>query len=297
MEVTAPSSSVGQQAQLPLGLGLPYTQRHVEILRHLDENRFVHTGQFQRLFGVDRVFRDLKILTDHGLIEQPKAQWVWQRVEGGGSRPRIHSLANPGAALLRKLKLSSRKRDWAELNRNLSPAWFVLNAPHELGVVDAHVSFLRGVAARPDHTLGTANTRAISIPGRERSIFPDKLLVAGREGSLPVVLPIEVDRSTMPNVRRAQPDLSYLGEKFATYHVYAYAGMPELEFGTPRFRVLTAVDGGEAKMRNVARTAFETSGGTAPDRFLVTSLASLREGDPFGIPWMNAAGEWVRLEV
>jgi len=111
------------------------------------------------------------------------------------------------------------------------------------------------------------------------------------------VLPIEVDRSTEPNVRRAQSNLSYLGEKFAAYHVYAYAGMPLLEFGTPRFRVLTAVDGGEAKMRNVARTAWETCDGTAANRFLVTSLASLREGDPFEIPWMNAAEERVRLEV
>jgi len=120
MEAAAPSREK-QQAQLPLGLGLPYTQRHIDILRHLDENRFMHTGQFQRLF-VQRVFRDLKLLTDHGLIEQPRAQWVWQRVEGGGSRPRIHSLANPGAALLRKLKYSSRKRDWAELNRNIFDA-------------------------------------------------------------------------------------------------------------------------------------------------------------------------------
>ncbi len=295
MEAAAPSREK-QQAQLPLGLGLPYTQRHIDILRHLDENRFMHTGQFQRLF-VQRVFRDLKLLTDHGLIEQPRVQWVWQHVEGGGSRPRIHSLANPGAALLRKLKYSSRKRDWAELNRNLSDAWFLLNIAHELGIVDAHVSFLKGVALRPGHTLETATTRAISVPGRERSIFPDKILIVGREGSLPVVLPIEVDRSTEPNVRRAQSNLSYLGEKFAAYHVYAYAGMPLLEFGTPRFRVLTAVDGGEAKMRNVARTAWEIGDGTAANRFLVTSLASLREGDPFEIPWMNAAQEWVRLEV
>lgn len=296
MEAVASSSAV-RQSQLPLGLELPYTQRQIDILRYLDENRFVHTGQFQRIFGVERVFRDLKFLTGQGLIEQPKAQWVWRRREGGGSKPRIHSLANPGAFVLRKLKLSSRKRDWAELNRNLSDAWFLLNVPHELGIVDAHVSFLRGVAARPDHSLETATTKAISIPGRERSVFPDKLLIAGRAGSMPVVLPIEVDRSTEPNVRRAQSNLSYLGEKFAAYHVYAYAGMPELEFGTPRFRVLTAVEGGEAKMRNVARTAFETSGGTAPDRFLVTSLASLRENDPFEIEWLNAAGERVRLAV
>jgi hypothetical protein len=29
----------------------------------------------------------------------------------------------------------------------------------------------------------------------------------------------------------------------------------------------------------------------------VTSLSELQEGDPFEIPWMNAAEEWVRLAV
>ena len=231
-----------------------------------------------------------KFLTDHGLIEQPKAQWVWRRVEGGGSRPRIHSLANPGAALLRKLKLSSRKRDWAELNRNLSDAWFVLNVPHELGVVDAHVSFLRGVAARPDHSLETAATTAISIPGRERSIFPDKILIARGRAACPSCCP---SRSTdRPN--------RTCGARSPTFRTWPRSsrpitsmptpGCPSSNSARPRFRVLTAVEGGEAKMRNVARTAFEISGGTAPDRFLVTSLASLREGDPFEIEWMNAAG-------
>jgi hypothetical protein len=95
------------------------------------------------------VSRDLQSLTTRGLIEQPKAQWVWRRVEGGGSRPRIHSLANGGATVLRRLKLSARKRDWAELNRSLSPAWFILNVPHELAVVDASISFRLGVAKRP----------------------------------------------------------------------------------------------------------------------------------------------------
>ncbi len=296
MEAAAPSSTI-RQAPLPLDVGLPYTVRQIDMLRELAEQRFITTDQFRRLYGVQRIFRDLKFLTDRGLIEQPKAQWVWRRREGGGSKPRIHSLANPGAALLRKLKRSTQKRDWAELNRNLTEAWFILHVPHELAIVDAHIAFRRGIAARPDHTLETAATRAISIPGRARSIFPDRILIAGREGNLPVVLAIEVDRSTEPNVRRSHSDLSHLFEKFVAYHVYAHAGMPELEFGTPRFRVLTAIEGGEAKMRNVARTAYETSDGTAPDRFLVTSLASLREGDPFAIEWMNAAEERVRLEV
>ena len=197
--------------------------------------------------------------------------------------------------MLRALKLCTRKRDWAELNRTLSPAWFILNVPHELAVVDAYISFRLGVGKRPDLSLAAAQTKALSIPGR--SVFPDKTLIAGREGAVPVALPMEIDRATEPNVRRAASELSHLADKFAAYHVYAHSGMHQMDFGTPRFRILTAVAGGEAKMRNVARTAFEICDGTAVDRFLVTSLSALQKGDPFEIPWMNAAEEEVRLEV
>jgi hypothetical protein len=290
------------QPRFPFAADLELTPRQLSMLRDLDENRFMTTAHFQRLHG-QRAVRDTQFLSGKGYIEQPAAQWVWRRREGGGSRPRVHSLANPGAVLLRELKLSSRKRDWAELNGNLSPAWFVLNIAHELAVVDVRIAFRLGVAKRPDHRLlstealtGSA-VRSLKVPGRERHIFPDWLPVLGRDGCEPVVLATEVHRGSEPFVRRAQPELSDVFDKYDAYHVYASAERHIADFGTARLRVLTAVEGGEAMMRSAARTAFEISDGTAPDRFLVTSLASLREGDPFEIPWLNAAGQWVRLEV
>ena len=139
--------------------------------------------------------------------------------------------------------------------------------------------------------------RSLSIPGRERFIFPDWLPVLGRENCDPVVASVEMDRGTMPNIRRAGSDLSDLAEKFAAYHVYAHADQHLIDFGTPRFRVLTIVEGGKAKMRNVARTAFEMCDGTAPDRFLVTTFERIVTGDPFEIGWLNAAEQPVRLAV
>jgi hypothetical protein len=50
-------------------------------------------------------------------------------------------------------------------------------------------------------------------------------------------------------------------------------------------------------IRTAARTAFGICDGTAPDRFLVTSLEQLRQGDSFEVLWLNAAGQWVHLEV
>jgi hypothetical protein len=139
--------------------------------------------------------------------------------------------------------------------------------------------------------------RSLSIPGRERFVFPDWLPVFGRENCAPVVASVEMDRGTMPNIRRAGSDLSDLAEKYEAYQIYAHAEQHLIDFGTPRFRVLTIVDGGEAKVRNVARTAFEMCDGTAPDRFLVTSLERVVAGDPFEIEWLNAAEQAVKLAV
>jgi len=295
MQAIAPA--VGPQARLPLGIDLSLTERQLSMLCDLDQNRFMSTAQFQRLYG-QRAVRDLQSLTERGLIEQPEAQWVWRRRKGGGSRKRIHALANPGDAVLRELKLVDRKgRDFTELNRDLSPARFALRVPHQLAVVDVALAFRPGLDARPDPTLRTATTRKLTIPGRERSIFPDKTLIAGRQECLPVVLPVEVDRSTEPNMRRPEAVLDELAEKFELYNLYAESERPLVDFGTPHFHVLTAVSGGEAKMRNVARTAFGICGETAPDRFLVTSLAALEEGDPFEVPWLNAAEEPILLGV
>src|SRR4051812_28291007 len=290
------------QPRLPLITGLELTKRQQSMLCDLDENRFMTTAHFQRLYG-QRAVRDAQFLTERGYIEQPKAQWVWRRREGGGSRPKIHSLANPGAALLRALKLSTRKRDWAELNSHLSPAWFVLNVPHELAVVDVRIAFRLGVAKRPDHQLLSTQAltgsaiHSLKIPGREQHIFPDWLPVIGHEECAPVVLANEVHRGTEPFIRRAQPELSDVYDKYDAYHVYASAERHLADFGTARFRVLTIVEGGEAMMRTAAQTAFGICDGNAPDRFLVTSLASLRAGDPFEIAWLNAAEQKVRLAV
>src|SRR4051812_6883627 len=80
------------QPRLPLITGLELTKRQLSMLCDLDENRFMTTAHFQRLYG-QRAVRDAQFLTGKGYIEQPEAQWVWRRREGGGSRPKIHALA------------------------------------------------------------------------------------------------------------------------------------------------------------------------------------------------------------
>jgi hypothetical protein len=61
--------------------------------------------------------------------------------------------------------------------------------------------------------------------------------------------------------------------------------------------VLTVTTGGEGKVENVAQTALEVCDGMGVGRFLVTNFATLEQGDPFAVPWFDACGNEVRLEI
>ena len=47
----------------------------LQILQDLDEHRFMHTGQFQRLYG-QRAKRDLQHLTEQGMIGTASTKWA-----------------------------------------------------------------------------------------------------------------------------------------------------------------------------------------------------------------------------
>jgi hypothetical protein len=113
---TATETRRSVQPRFTFAADLDLSQRQLAMLCDLEQWRFVSTAQFQRLYG-QRAVRDTQFLKARGYIEHPDAQWVWRRVKGGGSRPRIHSLANPGAALLRELKLTTRRE------RPAGPVW------------------------------------------------------------------------------------------------------------------------------------------------------------------------------
>ena len=135
--------------------------------------------------------------------------------------------------------------------------------------------------------------RSLLVPGRDRRLVPDWTITLGMAGSAnePSLFFIEKDKSTEPNRRYRSPELQSLAFKFAGYLAYARARQQLRQFGLKNFRVLTITDGGETKMANVARTAFEVTGGVGVERFLVTSSAELSAVGPLRCGWLNAAGQ------
>ncbi len=282
------------------------TQRDLSILLDLYDNRFMSTRQLQTLYGA-RVFRRLHRLFTYGYIDRPRAQRIWRMREGGGSNPGIYAIANRGARTLAAFGvIEADRRDFSERNREL--AEFSLRIPHELAVSDVRVAFRRACALRGDVRLGHAeelargqNARALVVPGRDGLLYPDWIFTLAQNGSArhePSLFFLELNRSTEPNVRYGANDLQSLARKYEGYLAYGRAKRHVEQFGVRNFRVLTVTTGGETKVGNVARTAYDVCGGVGSGRFLVTNFDMFSEhGDPFALPWLSASGEVTRLEL
>src|SRR3712207_2203587 len=111
----------------------------------------MNTRQLQTLYGAS-VDERLNRLFLHGYVDRPKAQRYWRIREGGGSYPLIYALANRSARALvvYKLRPDALRRDWSELNRELSELSSLI--PHQLGVADVYVWFRRLAEALETHT-------------------------------------------------------------------------------------------------------------------------------------------------
>ena len=275
--------------------GFAVTDRDVSILRDLADNRFMTTQQFQAVHG-PRITARLKLLFRHGLIERPKAGRFWRFREGGGSNALLLALAHQGAVVLAGRGYpEALARDWTELNRELSQ--FSPAIPHILDLAAVKVAFRKAVNDVPRLELkqGFELVRelALMVPGRNRRLVPDWTITLGMADAAidPSLFFIEKDKGSEPNRRHGSPWLQSLVFKFSGYLAYGRARRHHRQFGLKNFRVLTIVDGGETKMANVARTAFEVTGGIGVERFLVTSSAELSQLGPLRCAWLNAAGQ------
>jgi hypothetical protein len=244
-----------------------------------------HTAQLQTPFG-RWIDERLTMMFKAGLVDRPEAQWVWRRQKGGGSKPLVYALSQSGYRHLRERRLvPAVRRDFAERSRDLSA--FSSFIAHELRVGDAQVaieraSLLRSLELRHAFTLARGqDARALSVPGRERPLYPDWSFTLKAQDRGANLFFVEVDRCTEPNVRYGANDLQSLARKYAGYVSYARAKRHVEEFGIANFRVLTITTGGEGKAANVAQTAGEVCDGVGVGRFLVTNFATLEQGDPF----------------
>ena len=273
------------------------TARDFSIFEDLSVCRLMTTPQLQALYG-DRVDARLKALFRHGYIDRPKAGRIFRLREGGGSNPLPLALVNArrqSASAPRNDAI--RVPDYTELNAELSN--FSLFIPHEIDVAEVYVSFRRAVAHHPNLRLECAHelapgqkARALSIPGRKRSLVPDLTLsMCAENAAEPSLFFVEMHRGTEPNERFAQPELQSLKSKYEGYLSYARAKRHLEQFGVSNFRVLTITTGGERNLANIAKAAGDVTGTNGVNRFLVARLDELSTLGLFSCRFVNAAGQ------
>jgi hypothetical protein len=300
MEAPLTNEKLHRFVRRPLDRPFYPTERDEAVLLELFDG-MRHTAQLQTLFG-RWIDERLTLLYKAGLVDRPEAQWVWRRQKGGGSKPLVYALSNLGYRHLRDRRLvPAVRRDFSERNQDLSA--FSSFIAHELGVGDAQVAFKRACAFRSlelRHAFTLArgqDARALSVPGRERPLYPDWSFTIKAQGRGANLFFVEVDRCTEPNVRYGFNDLQSLSRKYEGYLAYARAKRHTEQFGVSNFRVLTITTGGDEKVANVAQTAGEVCDGVGVGRFLVTNFAALAQSDPFEVSWLDASGNEVRLEI
>lgn len=238
------------------------TFRDETILRSLYRYRFLTTEHLQILTETESKWgmnKRLRLLYDHKFIDRPKAQRAI--FSHATQRPTVHALGNEGARLL-----SSRFNVampptvyWTEKNRRVREK----HVEHTLGISDFMVGIENScrqagnvrvidkeeiLAQSPNQTKQTKDPFRWKTTVRHKgqandiSIVPDYVFGLEYqdrpEGKNKAFFFVEVDRATMPVVRRDIMQTSFL-RKMQSYEDTWNRKLAERRFGIKTFRVLT----------------------------------------------------------
>src|ERR1051325_11643665 len=96
------------------------TPRDVEIIRIVDEHRFIRLNQIISLAGgsPQQLLRRLQLLFHHGYLDRPRSQLSYYHE--GGSKTIVYGLGNRGAKFLADDASELRLRfDWTDRNQSV----------------------------------------------------------------------------------------------------------------------------------------------------------------------------------
>ena len=291
------------------------TQRDEAILRALYKYRFLTTEHLQTLTETESKWgmnKRLRLLYDHKYVDRPKAQRAI--FSHAASRPTVHALGNEGARLL-----SSRfgiamppTVYWTEKNRRVREK----HIEHTLGISDFMVGMEKVcrdagnvrvidkeeiLAQSPTQTKQTKDPFRWKTTVRHKgqlhdiSIVPDYVFGLEYqdrpEGKNKAFFFVEIDRATMPVVRRDIMQTSFL-RKMQSYEDTWNRKLAERRFGMNRFRVLTLTTSDDRIATMIAAYRQEL-GGRVPGGIFLFRPKHL-ELDK-NVTWKNAAGKMVEL--
>ena len=275
------------------------TERDRRVIELVHQYRLLSSTQIIELLSdgsSQQVLRRLQLLYHARFLERPRTQVV-DIGHSPGSRPMAYALGSAGATLLGVRSPKIPKLQYLH---------------HALAVSGVLVAFTASCRRRENVRVITwseiLNTKVpeatrkrkspdswgVSVPGYGRvGVTPDAIFglhyLDRPEGANKVYFFLEVDRGTMPVVRRSLSETSFY-RKLLAYHATATGGMHTKTIGLKTFRVLTVTKSPERK-RLVSLVAATRKLPNLQGLFLFTDEKSFLGGDTLEHEWLNGRGE------
>jgi hypothetical protein len=284
-------------------------ERDMQLLRHIRRHRLIASDDLALLDGgsPQNVLRALRTLFDLGLVERPEAQkahWF-----GTGQRTMIYGLSSKGVRLLHA---SEDAEDLSEKNRRAGSIFIQHTAEIAAFMARAEVA----CAGREDVSLLTTAeiidaapevTRTAREPLRMRgmtvergrklagSVIPDGLFGLVFPDETASYFMLEIDRGTMPVVRRGKDRTSF-AHKISLYLDIWKGKVHTSQFGFQAMRVLT-VTPSRKRVETMVDAVHQLTAGKGSGLFLFTDRETLGASNPLDVEWLTGKGETVRLLV
>ena len=281
------------------------TERDIEIVRIVSDNRFVRSTHISQLLAAnhEKISRRLHALYHHAYIDRPDAQKEYYRA---GSDKMIYALANRGAQLLiHHHGIEVANVDWSRKNFEAKRA-FVL---HQLAIVDLRVALILAARARPELTLIEPHELIAAMPAATRNaakplawrvkvqhkgapqeigVNPDYAFAIRFADVSRRCYLVECDRGTMP-VERAGLKQTSLVKKLLVYQHAHKQKLHVRQFDWKAFRVLFVTNTG-ARADNIRAAIHRTADLKNSELFYITDRHALTGADILTHAWQHASG-------
>jgi hypothetical protein len=291
--------------------GMRLTERDIRILGWVAKHRFLSSAQLALLDGgsAQNLLRCLKVLFENGYLDRPKAQLA--DALAAGNRPMVYGVTRKGARVLRELGSSiDPDLDWSDKNRKAGTTFVA----HTVAVADVLVRFEVACRGRDDVTFLDAADILAHAPEKTRlareplrwvaeiaeggelitaSVVPDALFgLAFADGTASYFL-LEVDRGTMPVVRKGTSRTSF-ARKLQVYWEGWKQGRHTAQFGVKQVRMMTVTTSPQRVATMIAATKAIT-GGAGSNIFLFADLSVLHQEALVRRDWRTGKGDSISL--
>ena len=287
------------------------TPRDVTLLAHVAKHRMLSSDQLAVLDGgsPQNLRRCLRALFDHGYLDRPAAQLAQAGITG--PQPMVYGLTRKGARAVREQQSKiDPELNWADKNRKAGSVFIA----HTVAIGDFMAKMEVACRSRNDVDLLEADAVLANAPPKTRaareplrwvaklpdgsafktaSVIPDGLFGLSFTDGTASYFMLEIDRGTMPVVRKGTNRTSF-ARKLKTYYEGWKQKRHEEQLGIRQFRVLT-VTTSPVRVQTMVEAVKAMTGGAGSSVFLFAVAEALEGRSPLELEWISGKGDRVRL--